>query len=557
MVTRNTGGSNEVCVRSPAFRRRIADRLKAGLRTSAALLTVFTLLLSGAGNEAEAQKQKKPASSGSEDEYYRMVTIPLPADVVLEVGGMDWLDKGKDRLLICTRRGEVWILDNPYADPPMLAPGELPTPPKKGKASQPTTAPDPAKVVRFKRFLFGLHEPLGLLTQPDGIYIAQRAELTRIKDTKGDDRADVVETICNEWELSGAYHEYAFGPKLDRDGNFWVTLNVPFGSSPEGKAHWRGWAIKIDRKGKMYPMCSGIRSPAGLGANADGELFYTDNQGEWVAACKLSHLKPGSFHGHAVGMYSTSHPLSPIKNLGKLPNGATLADAIKQMPALMLPAVWFPYPRMGRSSSDVLLDDTGGKSGPFTGQVFVGDQANSIVSRVFLEKVEGEYQGACFPFRQGFQCGVLRMCWGKDGSMFAGQTNRGWGSAGGKPYGLQRLVWSGKVPFEIHEMRARPDGFELTFTEPVDPATAGDVKSYAMKCWTYYHHSTYGCKDVDPHALTIKSATVGEGGKSVRLVVDGLRATYVQELRLPGMRSRDGRPLLHPDAYYTLNRIPR
>src|SRR6266545_2128999 len=120
-----------------------------------------------------------------------------------------------------------------------------------------------------------------------------------------------------------------------------------------------------------------------------------------------------------------------------------------------------------------------------------------------------------------------------------------------------RLVWSGKVPFEIHEMRARPDGFELTFTEPVDPATAGDVKSYAMKCWTYYHHSTYGCKDVDPHALTIKSATVGEGGKSVRLVVDGLRATYVQELRLPGMRSRDGRPLLHPDAYYTLNRIPR
>ena len=38
-----------------------------------------------------------------------------------------------------------------------------------------------------------------------------------------------------------------------------------------------------------------------------------------------------------------------------------------------------------------------------------------------------------------------------------------------KPYSLERLVWTGKMPFEIHEMRAKPDGFELTFTKPVDP----------------------------------------------------------------------------------------
>jgi hypothetical protein len=256
-------------------------------------------------------------------------------------------------------------------------------------------------------------------------------------------------------------------------------------------------------------------------------------------------------------MGSLNHPLSPIKGLGKLPNGVPLAQAVKQMPGLSLPAVWFPYPRMGRSSSDVVWDSTGGKFGPFAGQVFVGDQADSIISRVFLEKVGGKYQGACFPFRAGFQCGVMRLCWGKDGSLFAGQTNRGWGSVGGKPYGLQRLVWTGKVPFEVHEMRARPDGFELTFTEPVDTGTAGDVNSYAMKCWTYHHHSAYGCKPINEHSLKVTGAVVGSDGKSVRLTVAGLRETYVQELRLPGVRARDGRALLHPEAYYTLNRIPK
>lgn len=492
---------------------------------------------------------QKKSSVPTEEDFYHMVTIPLPEDVVLEVGGLEWLDKDKNRLMACTRRGEIWLVDNPYADPPKLAPA---APPKDKKDTA-----DPAQIVKFKRMLFGLHEPLGFLKRPDGFYLAQRSEVTRIKDVDADDRFDSVETFCNDWEVSGSYHEYAFGPELDGKGNMWVTLNRPFDAEPEGHAHWRGWAVQIDDKGKMHPICMGLRSPAGLGANADGEMFYTDNQGDWVAVCKLGHLKPGVYHGNPTGISSCDNPLSPMKNPGKLPNGYPLAEAKKQLPVFQLPAVWFPYPSLGRSHSDVLCDDTGGKFGPFEKQLFVGDQANSIVVRCFLEKVAGEYQGACFPFRKGFQCGVMRMCWGKDGSMFCGQTARGWGSAGGKPYGLQRLVWTGKVPFEVEVMRARPNGFELTFTEPVDAKTAGDIKSYRMQCWTYKLHSNYGCDPIDTHPLEIKQATVAADGKSVRLIVDGLKEAYVQELRLDGVRSRDGQPVLHPDAYYTLNSIPK
>jgi hypothetical protein len=492
----------------------------------------------------------------TENDYYRLITFPLPENVVLEVGGIDFLDKDKTKLLVCTRRGEIWRIENLYHDEPGLEGKPLKVRDAEGKIKE--VLPEPAQVVRFHQMLFGLHEPLGLLVRGDGVYLTQRGELTRVKDTRGKGRFDLVESFCNEWETSGGYHEFAFGPKEDRDGNLWVSLNRPFGNGQEGTAYWRGWAVKIDRQGKMHPVCPGLRSPCGLGMNAAGDMFYTDNQGDWTAACKLSHLKPGLFQGEAVGLLSCDHPLSTMKPPGKgFPKqGLLWPDAVKEMPQLVAPAVWFPYPEQGRSHSDILCDSTGGKFGPFTNQLFVGDQANAIMVRVFLEKVDGEYQGACFPFRKGFQSGVLRMCSGRDGSMFVGGTNRGWGG-GSRPYSLERLVWTGKVPFEVHEMHVQPHGFRLTFTQPVDAAAAGDVKSYAMRCWTYKYHSGYGDPPRELQPLAIGKATVADDGLSVELEIDGLKPYYVHELRLNGVRNLEGRSLLHPEAYYTLNRIPK
>lgn len=518
------------------------------------ILMVCLLTLPGVAL-CQAKKDKAPPAASKEEDFYRIVTFPMPEGVVLEVGGLDWLDKAKTRLLAATRRGELWVIDNLYTDNPQID-GPVVV---KGKKPGDVKQADPASIVRYKRMLFGLHEPLGVLVRPDGIYMAQRAELTRVKDLDGDDRIDLVETICNSWEVSGNYHEYAFGPKLDKDGNLWVTLNRPFGGGQEpASAAWRGWAVKIDPKGKMHPVAPGLRSPAGLGANAEGDMFYTDNQGDWVAVCKLSHLKPGAFQGNPIALESCDLPGSTMKNPGKgFPKSGLLwGDAVKEMPQLVAPAIWFPYAEMGRSHSDILVDSTAGKFGPFANQLFVGDQGNAIIVRVALEKIDGEYQGAVFPFRKGFGSGVLRMCWGHDGSMFVGGTNRGWGG-GAKPFALERLVWTGKVPFEVHEMKATPTGFDLTFTQPVDAKTAADVKSYAMQCWTYHYHADYGDKQQKQHPLEITSATVSPDGMKVSLVIPERKAYYVHELRLGGVRNRDGESLLHPIGYYTLNRIPQ
>ena len=79
----------------------------------------------------------------------------------------------------------------------------------------------------FTRFASGLHEPLGLAVRAEqregkpvtAVYCVQRGELTRMTDVDGDGRADLYETVCDGWGVSGNYHEFAFGPKFDAKGN--------------------------------------------------------------------------------------------------------------------------------------------------------------------------------------------------------------------------------------------------------------------------------------------------------------------------------------------------
>ncbi len=466
----------------------------------------------------------------SEADYYEIVTLPIPEGLDLEVSGIALLPDG--RPLLCTRRGEVYVVENAYSS-------------------------DPQDVV-FHKFAEGLQEPLGLLVQEDGwIYVTQRGELSRMRDIDGDDRIDELETICDDWRISGNYHEYNFGPRLGPDGNFWITLNKPFGGEPFGKAPWRGFAMRITPDGRMLPTVSGLRSPAGIQNSPWGDMFYTDNQGEWCGASKLSLLEPGSFQGHPHGIGSCNDPLWPYPHPGDIPNRVPMPEVGKQIPSFRLPAVWFPYDKMGKSPGGFVWDETGGGFGPFEGQIFVTDQHHAWVHRVSLEQINGRWQGACYPFRQGLASGAIRCAWGSDDSLLVGMTNRGWGSKGGATFGFQRLVWTGKMPFEVLAMRARPDGFLVEFTSPVDPETAAAPASYELSSYTYILHSDYGSPEVDVAQLEIKEVRLAEDRLSVELVLDGLRSGYVHELHLDGVRGANGNPLLHARAYYTLVEIPR
>jgi hypothetical protein len=284
-------------------------------------------------------------------------------------------------------------------------------------------------------------------------------------------------------------------------------------------------------------------------------MFYTDNQGPWNGACALKNLIPGKFMGNPSG--NTWYKLTDA--IGPRPpdptSGSRMSIEAKKIPELIPPAVLFPYGKMGQSASGIANDFTG-KFGPFKDQLFVGDQTHSTVMRVYLEKVRGRYQGACFMFKEGFASGTLGLEFAPNGSLFVAGTDRGWGSRGGKPFALQRLDWTGEMPFEIHEMHAKSDGFELTFTEPVDPASVANPESYTIETYTYIYQASYGSPEVDRTKPTIKNIKVSSDGKTARLFIDGLQEGHVHELHFPGIRSTKGEPLLHPAAYYTMNYIP-
>lgn len=494
----------------------------------------------------------KAQESPQEEDFFKIMKVSSPEGTLLEVGGLAVMPNGN--LGVATRRGDIFIVENPTSAKPY-----------------------------FRKFASGLHEILGLAYKDGAFYCAQRGELTKLVDTDMDGKADVFETIY-AWPLSGHYHEYSFGPKFAPDGSFFVSGNVAFGNEEwwrgESRVPWRGWMMKISADGKMEPWATGLRSPAGLGM-IDGELFYADNQGDWMGSGGIWHVTKGVFTGHPAGLRWTGMANSPVKlsteelyakvdprreknEFGRYikPENiqneefVTLFELKDDFPELRVPAVWLPHGVLGISNSEIIKIPKG-NFGPFSEQLLVGDQGQSKIMRVVLEKVKGEYQGVAFDFRAGFRSGVLRMAWANDGSLFVGETNRGWGSAGEANEGLQRLVWNKHIPFEMRTVRAMPDGFEIEFTQPIDKKSAEDLASYTVESFIYKYHPVYGSPTVNQELCPVKGVKVAEDGMSARLIVDNLKEGYIHHILPTGVRSKDDYySLVHPSGYYTLNNIP-
>jgi hypothetical protein len=177
--------------------------------------------------------------------------------------------------------------------------------------------------------------------------------------------------------------------------------------------------------------------------------------------------------------------------------------------------------------------------------------------RATTEKINGVWQGACYPFREGLATGLLACEFTPQGDLIVGGTNRGWPVRGPKPYALQRLDWTGVVPFEVKELNARPDGFLVTFTKPVDPAIASRPESYALTTYTHVYQEGYGSPEVDHTTPTVIRADVSPDGRQVQLRVEGLVPGHVHDFDFQGVRSDTGESLVHTKAYYTLNEIPQ
>jgi sugar lactone lactonase YvrE len=441
---------------------------------------------------------------------YRLETF-RPPGFTPAVGGMTFLPDG--RLAICTwdRVGAVHIISGLNG---------------------------PAEGVKVEPFAEGLGEPLGIAVIDGDIWVTQKGEVTRLRDTDKDGKADRYDAMAGGWPASHNYHEFTFN-LVPKGGKYYLSTSVPLRGgntyyNPGSEQAYPipsipGSILQLDpRTGNWFVFASGLRTPNGMGVGVDGELFVCDNQGSWLPCSKLIHVKKGGFYGHQ-----------------ETPNGKQKVDP---------PALWLPHGEISNSPSEPVLV----KEGPFKGQMFFGDVTYGGIQRTYLEKVDGVYQGAVFRFSQGLEAGVNRLAWGPDGKLYVGGigSNGNWNHQNHR-FGLQRLAPTKETAFEMLRVKAERDGFTIDFTEPADAKRLADLATYQLDSFRYEPSENYGGPKVDMERFAPLAATPSKDGKSVRLKLPPIAPGRVVHIRLDGLVSAKGKPMWTTETWYTLNRIPK
>lgn len=466
----------------------------------------------------------------TEADAYALDRYHPPEGAVLEVGGLGFMPDGA--LMASTRRGQVWRVEDALgAD---------------------------AGAARMTLFAEGLYEGLGMSVVDGELYVLQRGELSRLRDVDGDGRCDAIDTITDDWGLSGNYHEFAFGLPRDAAGNWYMSLNVSFFDD----AWWhgrstvphRGWVLRVSPDGIVEPYASGFRSPCGIELDSQGRMFVTDNQGDWVASSPIYHVRQGAFYGHPKSLVWTQEYRT---------NGLTPSDEIPPARAYTgrePAAIWIPY-KWSRSTGNLVEITSEGEHGLgalFAGQFVVAELTNGMLLRAGFEEVQGVTQGWVLPLREEVGS-VVRVLEAPDGTIVCGLTNRGWGGKAPAD-GLARVRWTGRTPFEIHSMRivdAEADrsnyGFELTFTRPV---AADWVPAARFITYDYDYWWEYGSPERHTTEHTIDSFEWSDDRKRLVVRTEGLLPAMAARLRFEGCVDDEGSPLLHNEISYTINQLP-
>ena len=482
-------------------------------------MVTFILSLNKQDNKA-SQKKTKPKKSVISSETSNKPGFGLPlegvhpsydvtklhtADMKYKVGGLAFLTDGRLVVSTWSPLGTVYLLEG-------VETGD-------------------STLVKSKIIAQGLAEPLGLEVVDGELFVLQKHELTQLIDHDGDDIIDEFKAICNGYGVTSDFHEFALGLEY-KDEYFYANLSLPLRLMANEKPHPdRGRTIKIARNGSFEWVNGGLRTPNGIGIGVDNELFITDNQGQWLPANKLIHVRKGDFHGMRWN----------------------LPDSLSHL-EMVPPTVWLPQDEIANSPSEPILYN----EGPYENQLIFGDVSNGGIKRAFLEKVNGAYQGVVFRFTQGLEAGINRIVKGPDTALYVG----GVGMSGGwswqnKKHGLQRMKYNGKSTFELLSIKALSDGFELNFTEPLGENYGQEPNDYKIQQWWYLPTPNYGGPKLDLESLTIKKIDISSDRSSVRLTIPNLKKEHVVYFRLNDqIKSKSGQLLWSGDAWYTLNNIP-
>jgi hypothetical protein len=491
--------------KSTACRRPGANRFAI---PDARTIRVRAFVLAAAAFFGAALPPTVAAAAGRHPSY--TFTSLLKSDFKPIVGGMDWMPDGKLALVTLLMKShdhvsgpsDVFLLD-----------GVL-----KGGAAD----------VTVKKYASGFYTPLGLKVVDGSVYVLDNREgILKLVDA---DKDGVAEGRSVLWDKGiKATDRKWVGGLAFMDGFFYASIGVWIteGVSGTPQPPLRGTLLKIKQDGSQGDaMLGGLRNPNGVGLGPNGEIFLTDNQGDWLPSSKILHALPGEFYGHAETPFANK-PITP-------------------------PLAWLPHGELSQSPSTPLILE----KGPFAGQMLVGEVTLQSIFRGSLEKVGGRLQGCVFRFAWDMPAGVNRLLAAPDGSgsILVGGVGGDGGWTLKEPwYDLERMTPTDSMPFDMLAVRSMgPSKMEIEFTKPLAPEAAVAAR-FQVNQWRYVPTDAYGGPKVDNATLTVGGVALSADGRKATLDIAGLKTGHVVRIRLSGLKSKSGEAPWGVDAHYTLN----
>lgn len=439
---------------------------------------------------------KTTTTLGKNDGPFAVDTFTLPEknpwNAQMRLTGFDFYPDGK-RAAVCSWDGDVWMVSG---------------------------FDNPQKGLTWQRIATGLFQPLGLKLREGNIYVCCRDQIVRLHDLNGDGEMDYYECFNNDHQVTEHFHEFAMGLQTDSEGNFYYAKSGRH-ALPAVVPH-HGTLLKVGKDGASTEiLATGFRAANGVCLNPDGTFFVTDQEGFWTPKNRINLVEKGGFYGNMWGYTDITD---------------TSDSAMKQ------PLCWITND-FDRSPAE-LLWVTSDKWGPLKGSLLNTSYGHGKLYVVPHEIVNGQAQGGmcAFPLPP-FPTGIMRGRFHPtDGQLYT-LGMFAWAGNQTVPGGFYRVRYTGKPADLPVGLKARPGGVEVTFTDPIDPSSAADVRNYEIKVWGLIRSQNYGSKHINEHALPVSKAELLHDGKTVRLEIENLAPTWGMEIKYR-VKGTDGRAIV-------------
>ena len=385
--------------------------------------------------------------------------------------------------------------------------------------------------VTWQRFATGMFEPLGVKVIDGKVLVMARDRILRLHDLNDDGEADWYETFLADDDVSRGFHAFNFDLNTDSAGNLYYVKPGQYTDYKLG-----GAVIKVAPDGsRSERVCTGFRVPNGMSIGPDDAIYVTDNQGNWMPAGKISKIRPGGFYGYG----------------GHLPKRPKTFDH---------PMIWFPQEFDNSCGSQVFAMDP--RFGPLAGKMIHTSYGRGWIYWVCEHEVDGVAQAAASRFP--FQCasGVMRIRQGPhDGAVYATGL-KGWDTFVKKDGCFDRIRPTGEPSCHMVGWKVERDAIVIEYSQPLDDKTASDPSRWKLSQWNYRWTPGYGSPKLSPKTgkngtdpLPVTTATLSNGGRTVRLAIEGLKPVHQVWIQ-PDVKRRDG--AAHRDQIYlTINKVPR